>query len=131
MLFQESDIKFESLDSDSFEELCFDLLARLGFHSLVWRQGGADSGRDIEASYTVAHPLVKHYDDRWFVECKRYTGGVPVEELASKVAWAEAEKPAHFLIITKSDHMTLVHSNSTLPRLIVAWGTRPCQSCVD
>jgi hypothetical protein len=102
MLFQENDIKFESLDSVAFEELCFDLLARFGFHALVWRQGGADSGRDIEASYTVAHPLAKHYDDRWFVECKLYKVGVPVEELASKVAWAEAEKPAHFLIITSS-----------------------------
>jgi hypothetical protein len=98
MIFQESDIKFESLDSVSFEELCFDLLARLGFHSMLWRQGGADNGHDIEATYTVAHSLVKHYDDRWFVECKLYTGGVPVEGLAAKVAWAEAERPDHLLI---------------------------------
>jgi hypothetical protein len=69
---------------------------------MLWRQAGADSGRDIEATYTVAHPLVKHYNDRWFVECKLYTGNVPAEKPAMKVAWAEAERPEHLLIIASS-----------------------------
>jgi hypothetical protein len=46
MYFQDSDIKFEMLEWKDFEELCFDLLLKFNFHSLQWRQGGSDGGRD-------------------------------------------------------------------------------------
>ena len=102
MIFEENDIKFEELDDRQFEELCLDLLQKLGFHSHVWRQGGADSGRDIEAKYYVHNPLIGFYEERWFVECKLYSKGVPPEHLNSKVSWADAEMPQHLAIMTSS-----------------------------
>src|SRR6266498_2437335 len=102
MLFEEQDIDFAKLDDKQFEELCFDLLIKYGFHTLVWRQGGADSGRDIEAQYVLTNSLIGPYNERWFIECKHYSKGVPPEELNSKITWADAEKPQHLLIITSS-----------------------------
>jgi hypothetical protein len=102
MEFQESDIQFDKLSDREFEELCFDLLVSYNFRAIIWRQGGADSGRDIEAKYTVTNPIMGSYDETWFVECKHYAKGVPPEELYSKIAWADAEKPGHLLICISS-----------------------------
>lgn len=103
--FGEDDIDFDLLDASRFEELCFDLLARLGLQDLVWRRDGPDSGRDIECKYVAAVPLVGMVAERWFVECKNHSRGVPPEELASKCAWAEAERPDR-LVIVVSSHLT-------------------------
>jgi hypothetical protein len=102
MLYTEEDIDFNLLSSTLFEELCFDLLTRLGFQSLKWRQGGADSGRDIEAKLLVSNPLVGHYLENWFFECKNYSGGVSPDKLDSKFAWADVEKPNHLVFIMAS-----------------------------
>jgi hypothetical protein len=40
MLFSENDINFQNISDLKFEELCFDLLLKVGFHGLIWRQGG-------------------------------------------------------------------------------------------
>ncbi|SEL23650.1 restriction endonuclease [Parapedobacter koreensis] len=99
----EEDIDFKLIDWKQFEELCFDLLMKCQFHSLVWRQGGADSGRDIECVHPTSNPLIGPYDEKWFVECKHHTAGVSVNDIADKVAWAEAEKGVeHFMLITSS-----------------------------
>lgn len=102
MLFEEHDIDFTQLSGAQFEELCFDLLWRMGFHHLVWRQGGSDSGRDIEAKYTTSNPLLGSFAEQWFIECKNHKHELGVEDLASKLAWAEAERPQHLVIITSS-----------------------------
>ena len=102
MIYSEQAIDFLSLSDKRFEELCFDLLLRLGFKGLTWRQGGADNGRDIEGRFALANPLIDSYDEKWFFECKRYNGGVPVAEITSKIAWADAEKPDHLAIIVSS-----------------------------
>lgn len=102
MKFDEQDIDFLSLTDKEFEELCFDLLLRLGYKGLVWRQGGADSGRDIEGRLSVNNSLVDKYEERWFFECKRYEKGIPPEAINSKIAWADAEKPKHFVIFVSS-----------------------------
>lgn len=102
MIFEENDIEFDKLDDGQFEELCFDLLQKLGFHSHVWRQGGADSGRAIEVRHSVHNSLVGFYEERWFVECKLYSKGVPPEQINSKMSWADAEMPQHLAIMTSS-----------------------------
>ncbi len=102
MVFDEDDIAFADLSGEEFEELCFDLLHRLGFHSLEWRQGGADQGRDIEAALTVTNPLTGEYTENWFIECKNKARGVSVADLTEKIAWTDAERPAHFLIATST-----------------------------
>jgi hypothetical protein len=81
MIFNEDDIRFTELNGEHFEELCFDLLHRIGFHSLKWRQGGADQGRDVEAIFSVTNPLVPSYTETWFIECKNLAKGVPVRDL--------------------------------------------------
>lgn len=99
MIYAEEDINFLNLTDNQFEELCYELLDKMGYKNLVWRQGGADSGRDIEGYLTVENSLVGSRDEKWFFECKRYTAGVPAEQLNSKIAWADAEKPKHLVFL--------------------------------
>lgn len=96
------DIDFKRLSPTQFEELCFDLLMELGFRKLIWRQGGADSGRDIQGTREVASGLVEPFEETWFFECKRYESGVPPEALHSKIAWADAERPKHLVFLISS-----------------------------
>ena len=102
MYYTEEDIDFTILDGSRFEELCYDLLVRTGFYSAKWKQGGSDNGRDIECYFTVSNPLLGFYNDRWFVECKNHANAINVTDLSTKLAWANAEKPNHLLIITSS-----------------------------
>lgn len=102
MPLDEDDIDFSRLSGADFEELCFDLLHRLGFHGLEWRRGGADQGRDIEAKLVVTNALVGVREESWFIECKNLAKGVSVGGLADKIAWADAERPEHFVIVTST-----------------------------
>ena len=102
MLYDEDDIDFLKLSDSDFEEVCFDLLLRLGYKSLVWRLGGADNGRDIEGQFAVSNSLTGTYDEKWFFECKRYEAGIPPEQMNSKFAWADAEKPKHLVFLVSS-----------------------------
>jgi len=102
MIFSDQDIDFLKLTDRQFEELCFDLLLKLGYEGLVWRQGGADSGRDIEGKLTITSSLVGLYEEKWFFECKRYEKGISPEIINSKIAWADAEKPKHFVVFVSS-----------------------------
>ncbi|MDO7787237.1 restriction endonuclease [Desulforamulus aquiferis] len=118
MYFEENDLDFYVLDAYRFEELCFDLVMKAGFHSAIWRQGGPDNGRDIEACFTITNPLVGNYHEKWFIECKHYSKGVPVEEVSTKFEWAQAEQADHLLLITSS-----YLSNSTRE-----WINKRCQT---
>jgi hypothetical protein len=105
MLIDAADIDFQRLTDSAFEEMCFDLLLRRGYEGLVWRKAGADSGRDIQGRLRVNHTLVGPYDELWFIECKRFGRGVGPEELQTKIAWADAERPDHLLFFVSS-HLT-------------------------
>jgi len=100
MIFTDNDIKFEKLHWKQFEELCFDLLLKYQFHDLNWRQGGSDKGRDIEAMFTITNSLTGPYPEKWFIECKHYSKGIPVSEISEKVDWALASRVQHLLLIT-------------------------------
>jgi len=96
------EIDFGTLSPTRFEELCYDLLEELGFQNLRWRQGGGDSGRDIQGTKRVVTALVNPFDELWFFECKRYHSGVAPAQLNSKIAWADAEKPKHLVFFVSS-----------------------------
>ena len=102
MIFTEESIDFTKISSKDFEELCFDLLLKFGFEGLIWRQGGADCGRDIEGKYSVFNPIVEKYEEKWFFECKNHSSGISVDDISSKIAWADAERPAHFVLLASS-----------------------------
>ncbi|WP_217561819.1 restriction endonuclease [Paenibacillus sp. GbtcB18] len=100
MPYSETDIDFRKITPIQFEELCFELLGHIGFKKLLWRQGGADNGRDIEGISDMNNQLVGSYEEKWFFECKHQSGGISPEQLNSKFAWADAEKPQHVAILT-------------------------------
>lgn len=102
MKYSIEDIKFDSITPREFENLCYDLLIKYNYHNLIWRQGGADNGRDIEATFSF-NTMLKNRETKWFIECKHYTtGGVPPDDLTSKIAWADAEKPDYLVFIISS-----------------------------
>jgi hypothetical protein len=100
-----ADINFEEITPKSFENLCYDLLIKYNYSNLIWREGGADNGRDIEGT-KVFNNAIKLIDTKWFFECKHYTsGGVPPNDLTSKIAWADAELP-DYLVLFLSSYLT-------------------------
>lgn len=103
-MIKSTDIDFQLITPNQFEQLCFKLISKIGYEKVRWRQGGADNGRDIQAVKRMQNDLVL-YDDVWFFECKHYTGGVPPAEFESKFAWANAKKPEHLVFILSS-HIT-------------------------
>ncbi len=98
-------VDFDGLSPTDFEEFCFDLLEASGFTNVDWRKGTplpsspADGGRDIEADQELADVDGHRYTERWFVDCKHYTRGVPPDALSSSLAWASAERPATMLFV--------------------------------
>lgn len=105
MKFNIEDIDFEKITPREFENLCYDLLVKYNFRNLIWRKGGADNGRDIEAKLTFS-TMLNTKETNWFIECKHYTsGGVPPNDLNSKIAWADAEQP-DYLVFFISSYLT-------------------------
>jgi hypothetical protein len=105
MKFKIEDIDFKGITPREFENLCYDLLIKYNYHNLIWREGGADNGRDIEAKHSF-NTMIKDKETNWFFECKLYNaGGVPPNELTSKVAWADAELP-DYLVFFVSSYLT-------------------------
>ncbi len=105
MVYTTDDIEFAKLSPKDFERLCFELLLKYGYRNLIWRQGGADNGRDIEGYFEFINPI-NIRKTKWFFECKHYTKkGVPPDQLNSKIAWADAEQPS-FLVLFVSSYIT-------------------------
>lgn len=101
MIYKKDNIAFDQISPSEFERLCYELLLKYGFTELTWRQGGADNGRDIEG-FQFFNNQLQQQKTRWFFECKRYTGGVNVDDLSSKIAWADAEKPDYLVFLVTS-----------------------------
>lgn len=104
MKYKIEDINFSRISPKAFENLCYDLLVNYNFQNLIWRDGGSDNGRDIEANSNYLNPL-STIEQKWFFECKHYSAGVPPGDLNSKIAWADAERPA-FLVLFVSSYIT-------------------------
>lgn len=101
--FTTKDIDFNILGhSRVFENMCKDLIREIGFFNVDWRDGSFDRGRDIEAELVFDYPLVGKKTEKWFFECKLYSGGVPVGEVVDKVGWAKAQKADKLVILTSS-----------------------------
>lgn len=84
MKYKIEDINFDEISPREFENLCYDLIVQYNFSNLIWREGGADSGRDIEAFFTFTNSI-SDFKTKWFFECKRYAKGVPLMNLLQKL----------------------------------------------
>ena len=97
-----------SVTSEMFEDLCLVLLRSMGFRNAV-RNGhhnDRDKGRDIEANYPRELPdRHNQINERWFFECKHQQSSITVDDINSKVAWAEASG-ADFLVILSFTDLT-------------------------
>jgi GTPase SAR1 family protein len=94
------DAELKSISSEVFEDLCLELLQTLGFRNVyrVGHHNDRDRGRDIEAVYSRMLPDGQtQIHERWFFECKHQKKNLSVEDIQSKVAWAEASD-ADFLV---------------------------------
>lgn len=102
---------FDHLDDRRFEEFTYDLLISMGFVNVSWRRGtgkqgaSADQGRDIVADWLRTDVDGAKHLERWFVQCKHYTQGVPPSSFSDAVTWAEAERPA-VLVIAASNFLS-------------------------
>lgn len=75
----ESSQFFSRLTPTEFEELCYDLVSRLGFEQVSWRKGSggehspSDGSRDIEAYWPIDEP--DGFKDRqlWLIDAKHVT----------------------------------------------------------
>lgn len=97
---------FAELDAIEFEEFCFELLSSLEHVVAVdWRKGTpkpaspSDRGRDIVADVERIDIDGSKHVERWFIDCKHYSKGVPPEALHGLLAWAQAERPDVALVI--------------------------------
>ena len=92
-------LSFANLEPTKFEELIFDLLVAKGFVNVDWRKGTpkksspSDGGRDIVADRVVRDVDGHTRFERWFVDAKHYTTGVPPTALEGLMAWSQAERP--------------------------------------
>lgn len=99
---------FDHLTEVEFESFCYDLLWEMGFTNIDWRKGTglasspSDHGRDIECQLKVTDIDGEVYIEKWFVECKHYKQGVPIEKLQNALAWAISERPNKLLIIASN-----------------------------
>lgn len=129
-----SDISFNKLSSSKFEELFFDLLSVSGFVNVDWRKGTglrsspADRGRDIVCDHPRLEPDGSRYFEKWFVDCKHFTKGVPPKELQNLLAWAEATRPdvalfavSNFLSNPAKDYLEEYRKNNRPPFKIRHW----------
>lgn len=105
MKYKIEDINFSKITPKAFENLCYDLLVNYNFQNIIWRDGGGDNGRDIEAVSDYSNPF-STVQQKWFFECKHYSNGVPPTDLHSKIAWADAEQP-DFLVFFISSYITV------------------------
>jgi hypothetical protein len=128
-------LDFDGWDPTDFEEFCFQLLDGLdGFSNVDWRKGTpkqaspADRGRDIVADVERIDVDQSKHVERWFVDCKHYSTGVPPEALQGLLAWAHAERPHVALVIASGylsnackDYLSDYEENNRPPFRIKYW----------
>jgi hypothetical protein len=130
-------LSFNRLSATEFEEFCYDLLEELGFTNLDWRKGTgkksspADSGRDIVGHIQRVDVDKTRIQEKWFVDCKHYTAGIPAKELQNLLAWAEAERSdvalfivSNFLTNSAKDYLEAYKRNNH-PAFKIKYWERP------
>ncbi len=117
-----------NLSPAQFEGLTFDIVSTLGLKNVVWRTPGSDGGRDIEGVYYISDLSGYNQKQKWYVECKRYTGSVDWPTVWNKISYAEANNADVLLFVTSSsltpqavDNVTQWNESNKKP-VIRFWG---------
>jgi len=80
-----------SISSDNFQQLCYDIINNNGFVNPQVRGKGADGGRDLEAElYYVIAGKESIQEKCWF-QCKRQKQGVSFSQITTEVQKAKAQ----------------------------------------
>jgi len=95
--------KILELNSDRFEQLCYDLVDSMHPMDIEWLKGPADKGRDVRAKFLIPQPDSTQKSSEWHFECKRYSNAIEVADLNSKIAWADANKPDVLVIVSNAN----------------------------
>jgi hypothetical protein len=87
----------------TFENLIFDLLQASGMMNLTWRTPGPDGGRDIEGIALSQDASGYGMQQRWYIECKRYSTTIDWPTVWGKIAYADNQKADFLLLATNSN----------------------------
>ena len=94
-------INWEKISPTEFEELCYELMALLGFKNIKWYgKGGSDKGRDLTAD-KIEEPISGiQKESNWIIQCKRYTkAAITKSEIESFLCAAREHAPDSVLLI--------------------------------
>jgi tetratricopeptide (TPR) repeat protein len=95
-----------ALSDKEFEYLCFELVRSMpGFVNHQLRDGSADDGRDIEAEYISKMPDGNERREKWWFECKKYSKGVPFDDISGKIYRANGKRINTFVVMSNM-HLT-------------------------
>lgn len=84
----------------AFENVSYDLLASMGLVNLIWRTPGADGGRDIEGDLYKLDFSSSFIKERWYIECKRYSGSIDWPTVHGKLSYANNHGADYLLFVT-------------------------------
>ena len=101
------------LSPAQFEGLTFDIVSALGLRNVTWRTPGSDGGRDIEGVYYISDLSGYHQKQKWYVECKRYTGSVDWPTVWNKISYAESHNADVLLFVTSASLTPQAQDNVT------------------
>lgn len=95
------------LSPKNFEHLCYHLVKAMpGFVNVDLRDGSYDSGRDIDAIYRKKAPdSITEITEKWRFECKKYSKGIPFDDISGKIKQADLNK-IDKLVIMSNMHLT-------------------------
>lgn len=91
-----------TLDPTQFENLTLELVNSLGLKNTVWRTPGSDVGRDIQGEFFITDLSGFFQSQKWYVECKRYSGSIDWPTVWQKIAYAETHNCDVLLFSTTS-----------------------------
>ena len=91
------------LTPNEFENLTYDLLCMLGLKNAVWRTPGADGGRDIEGIVATTDFSGQVSQQKWYVECKRYSSSIDWPTIYEKIAYADVQQADYMLLSTNNN----------------------------
>lgn len=96
-----------NISPKEFEHLCYQLISSMpGFSKIDLIDGSYDHGRDIEAIYRSKAPDgITEISEKWRFECKRYSKGIPFDDVSGKIHQSNLNR-VDKIVIMSNMHLT-------------------------